>query len=276
MRWRPSTSLTVTLLVTLALVVTAIGLGLRLGPGEPASAAASVPSAALSGAASVEDVEPRVSVACPSVEARLSDVPPPAQNAVAEELAALDSQVQDANVRLAGEPGRAAGEADDLAAARRATIGRIVAAIEDDDGTPPRGLSELAACALVGAELRASGAPTPSGPGAWSGDVSGVPAVTSGRVSCPAVGEALPAVPAEVQAEVTQNLEAMDREMADADARIAGLTGSEGGPDFIGNAILGPLTSRRVAAIDRIAVAIGRTADRPAGLEVLAPCQLVG
>jgi hypothetical protein len=106
--------------------------------------------------------------------------------------------------------------------------------------------------------------------------VSGVPAVTSGRVSCPAVGEALPAVPAEVQAEVTQNLEAMDREMADADARIAGLTGSEGGPDFIGNAILGPLTSRRVAAIDRIAVAIGRIADRPAGLEVLAPCQLVG
>lgn len=276
MRWRPSTSLTVTLLVTLALVVTAIGLGLRLGPGEPASAVASAPSAALSGAASVEDVEPRVSMACPSVEARLGDVPLPAQNAVDEELAALDRQIQDANVRLAGEPGRAAGEADDLAAARRATIGRIVAAIEDNNGTPPRGLAELAACALVGAELRAPGVPTPSGPGEWSGDASGVPAVTSGRVSCPAVGEALPAVPAEAQAEVTQNLEAMDRELADADARITGLTGSEGGPEFIGNAILGPLTSRRVAAIDRIAIAIGRIADRPAGLEVLAPCTLLG
>jgi hypothetical protein len=277
MQWRPSTSLTVTLLVTLTLIVTAIGLGLRLGPGDVASAVASAPSAALSGAAAgVEDVEPRVSVACPSVEARLTDVPLPAQPAVSEELAAMDRLVQEVNVRLAGEPGRAASEADSLAAARRAAIDRIVAAVQDNNGTPPRGLPELAACALVGAELRASGTPEPGGgTGAWSGDPSGVPAVTSGRVSCPSVGDALPAVPVEAQAEVAQNLEAMDREMADADARIAGLTGSEGGPDFVGNAILGPLTSRRVAAIDRIAIAIGRNAERPAGLEVLAPCSLV-
>jgi hypothetical protein len=274
MRWRPSTSLTVTLLVTLVLVVTAIGLGLRLGPGEPASAVASAPSVALSGAG-VEDVEPQVSVACPSVEARLTDVPLPAQIAVSEELAALDRQVQDANVRLAGEPGRAASEADDLAAARRAAIGRIVAAIQDNNGTAPRGLRELAPCALVGAELRA-GTPATDGPGTWSGEPSGVPALTGGRVSCPSVGDALQDVPAEARAEVTRNLETMAREMADADARIAGLTGSEGGPEFIGNAILGPLTSRRVAAIDRIAIAIGRSATRPAGLEVLAPCTLVG
>jgi hypothetical protein len=284
MQWRPSTSLTVTLLVTLALVVTAIGLGLRLGPGDSARAVASAPSAMLAGAAAgaravagVEDVEPRVSVACPSVEARLRDVPLPAQNAVSEELAAMDRQVQDVNARLAGAPDRAASEADALAAARGAAIGRIVASIEDNNGTPPRGLRELAACALVGAELQASGSgPAPTGgPGAWSGDPSGVPAVTSGRVSCPSVDEALPAVPAEAQAEVSQNLDAMQREMADADARIAGLTGSEGGPEFIGNAILGPLTSRRVAAIDRIAIAIGRNAQRPTGLEVLAPCTLV-
>jgi len=277
MHWRPSTSLTVTLLVTLVLVVTAIGLGLRLGPGGSANAVVSAPAAALSGAAEVEaDVEPRVSVACPSVEARLTDVPLPAQPAVSEELSAMDRQVADVNARLADEPGRAASEADDLAAARRAAIGRILAGIEDNDGTPPRGLRELAPCALVGAELRASGDPVPTGGrGTWSGVPSGVPAVTSGRVSCPAVGEALPAVPAEAQAEVARNLEAMDRELVDADTRISGLTGAEGGPDFIGNAILGPLTSRRVAAIDRIAVAIGRNAPRPVGLEVLAPCTLV-
>ena len=277
MPWRPSTSLTITLVVTLALIVTAIGLGLRLGPGEPAGAVVSAPSAALSGAAAgVEDVEPRVSVACPSVEARLTDVPPPAQATVSAELAAMDRQVQEVNAVLAGTPDRAASEADALAAARRATIDRIVAAIGENDGTPPRGLAELAECALVGAELRASDAPASSGgTGTWSGDASGVPALTSGRVSCPSVGDALPAVPAEAQAEVTRNLDDMQRELADADARIAGLTGSEGGPDFIGNAVLGPLTSRRVAAIDRIAIAIGRNAPRPAGLEVLAPCSLV-
>ena len=94
-------------------------------------------------------------------------------------------------------------------------------------------------------------------------------------VSCPTVADKLTDVPAAAQAEVSQNLDDMQREMADADARIAGLTGSEGGPEFIGNAILGPLTSRRVAAIDRIAIAIGRNAQRPTGLEVLAPCTLV-
>jgi hypothetical protein len=40
------------------------------------------------------------------------------------------------------------------------------------------------------------------------------------------------------------------------------------------NAILGPLEDKRVAAINRIATAIGRVADRPIGLEVLAPCTL--
>ena len=276
MHWRPSTSLTVTLTVTLVLIVTAIGLGLRLGPGQPADAVVSAPSAALSGAAAgVEDVEPRVSVACPSVEARLTDVPTPAQAAVSAELEAMDRQVQEVNTVLAGTPDRAASEADALAAARRAAIDRIVAGIRQNDGTPPRGLAELAACALVGAELRASGDPAPSGgTGTWSGEPSGVPVLTSGRVSCPSVGDALPAVPVEAQAEVTRNLDEMAGELADADARIAGLTGSEGGPDFIENAILGPLTSRRVAAIDRIAIAIGRDAPRPTGLEVLAPCTL--
>ncbi len=40
------------------------------------------------------------------------------------------------------------------------------------------------------------------------------------------------------------------------------------------NAILGPLEDKRVAAINRIATAIGRTAERPSGLDALAPCTL--
>ncbi|HET6531203.1 MAG TPA: hypothetical protein VFH03_11420 [Actinoplanes sp.] len=40
------------------------------------------------------------------------------------------------------------------------------------------------------------------------------------------------------------------------------------------NAILGPLADKRVATINRIATAIGRSAARPAGLDALAPCAL--
>ncbi|MFD5246735.1 hypothetical protein ACFWIW_19445 [Amycolatopsis sp. NPDC058340] len=40
------------------------------------------------------------------------------------------------------------------------------------------------------------------------------------------------------------------------------------------NAILGPLADKRAAAIDRIAIAIGRAAGKPAGLGDLARCSL--
>ena len=39
---------------------------------------------------------------------------------------------------------------------------------------------------------------------------------------------------------------------------------------------MGPLKDKRVATIDRIAIAIGRNAERPQGLEKLAPCALAG
>ncbi|MCP8713376.1 hypothetical protein IGB19_37480, partial [Streptomyces sp. AC04842] len=40
------------------------------------------------------------------------------------------------------------------------------------------------------------------------------------------------------------------------------------------NAILGPLEDKRIATVNRIATAVGRTADRPAGLDSLATCSL--
>ncbi len=92
-----------------------------------------------------------------------------------------------------------------------------------------------------------------------------------GTISCPDVAPRLPAVPASAQAEVDRNLGQLDTQIAEADQRLADTVG-QGGPNFVQNAILGPLEDKRVAAINRIATAIGRTAERPAGLDSLAAC----
>jgi hypothetical protein len=60
-----------------------------------------------------------------------------------------------------------------------------------------------------------------------------------------------------------------------ANRRLATSQG-EGGPNFVRNTILGPLASKRGATIDRIAIAIGRHAARPTGLESLANCTVSG
>jgi hypothetical protein len=92
-------------------------------------------------------------------------------------------------------------------------------------------------------------------------------------INCPSVADKLPPVPAEARAEVDRNLALLEKQIAEANTRLATSQG-EGGPNFVNNAILGPLTSKRVATIDRIAIAIGRRAARPTGLEALAPCTL--
>jgi hypothetical protein len=94
-------------------------------------------------------------------------------------------------------------------------------------------------------------------------------------VSCPTVADKLPAIPASAQAEVDQNLALLDKQISEANQRLVTSVG-QGGPNFIQNAILGPLKDKRTATINRIATAIGRTAQRPAGLDALAPCTLSG
>ncbi|MGC4916034.1 hypothetical protein, partial [Streptomyces albogriseolus] len=94
-----------------------------------------------------------------------------------------------------------------------------------------------------------------------------------GTISCPDVASQLPAVPASAQAEVTRNLALLDQQIAEANKRLVDTVG-QGGPNFVQNAILGPLEDKRIATVNRIATAIGRTADRPAGLDSLAPCSL--
>ena len=108
---------------------------------------------------------------------------------------------------------------------------------------------------------------------AVAADRSGTKATPARSVSCPTVADKLPAIPAPAQAEVTSNLQLLDKQIAEANNRLATTVG-QGGPNFVQNAILGPLKDKRAATIDRIAIAIGRHTARPTGLESLATCTL--
>ncbi|MER6012613.1 hypothetical protein [Streptomyces bluensis] len=107
--------------------------------------------------------------------------------------------------------------------------------------------------------------------GAGAGDAVGGGA--AGTISCPAVEGSLPEIPASAQAEVDRNLALLDTQIQEANQRLVDTVG-QGGPNFVQNAILGPLEDKRVAALNRIETAIGRAAEKPEGLEALAACEL--
>ncbi|MEV4314749.1 DUF1996 domain-containing protein [Actinocrispum sp. NPDC049592] len=92
-------------------------------------------------------------------------------------------------------------------------------------------------------------------------------------INCPTVADRLPAVPDQARAEVDQNLQLLDKQISEANQRLT-REQNQGDPNFINNAILGPLRSKRVATLDRMAIAIGRSAPRPANLVSLADCDL--
>ncbi|MFI6336629.1 hypothetical protein [Streptomyces sp. NPDC050535] len=106
-----------------------------------------------------------------------------------------------------------------------------------------------------------------------SGGQNATTKAAPGTVNCPAVAPSLPAIPASAQAEVDRNLTLLNTQIAEANKRLVDTVG-QGGPNFVQNAILGPLKDKRVATINRIATAIGRTAAKPVGLDSLAPCAL--
>jgi hypothetical protein len=81
------------------------------------------------------------------------------------------------------------------------------------------------------------------------------------------------AVPAAAQAEVNRELANLTKQINEANTRLRNTVG-QGGPNFVQNAILGPLAGKRASALDRIAIAIGRVAARPQGLERFATCTL--
>ncbi|MFC8367824.1 hypothetical protein ACFUIT_07445 [Streptomyces sp. NPDC057239] len=128
-----------------------------------------------------------------------------------------------------------------------------------------------AALALSGAVIAGSAlAGESSGDG---GDADARTPAGPGTISCPDVAPELPAIPASAQAEVDRNLADLDKQTVEANKRLVDTVG-QGGPDFVQNAVLGPLEDKRVAAVNRIATAIGRTAERPSGLDSLAACTL--
>ncbi|MBT2400067.1 DUF1996 domain-containing protein [Streptomyces sp. ISL-100] len=95
-------------------------------------------------------------------------------------------------------------------------------------------------------------------------------------IDCPEVANDLPEeVPDSARQEVDRELAALDSQITEAYKRFADSQQQIAqDPNLAQNAILGPLKDKRLATIDRIAIAFDRAAERPQGLESLAPCTL--
>ena len=224
-------------------------------------------------------------ISCPDVRSKLPAVPATARAEVDRNLALLDTQIQEANKRLVDTVGQGGPNfvqnaiLGPLKDKRVATVNRMATAI-GRTAARPQGLEALAPCTLNAGGNAAAATPkaTPtkqaggnagtSGNAGNSGNTNAV-----GTISCPDVRSKLPAVPATARAEVDRNLALLDTQIQEANKRLVDTVG-QGGPNFVQNAILGPLKDKRVAAIDRIAISIGRTAAKPQGLNSLATCTL--
>jgi TolA-binding protein len=250
----------------------AVALMLATGIGIAVAADRSNPTAASAG-----------TVSCPTVADKLPAIPAQAQAEVTRNLQQLETQIAEANRRLATTVGQGGPNfvqnaiLGPLADKRRATIDRIAIAI-GRHAARPTGLESLATCGLSGqadvpGQQPPAQQPPVQQPPVQQPPAQQPPAAGARTVSCPAVADKLPAIPAQAQAEVTSNLQQLDKQIAEANQRLATTVG-QGGPNFVQNAILGPLADKRRATIDRIAIAIGRHAARPTGLEQLATCTL--
>ncbi|HEX7301827.1 hypothetical protein [Lentzea sp.] len=213
------------------------------------------------------------SIACP--QPVVPAVPAAAQAEVQRELANLDKQIAEANNRLrtsAGEGGPNFVQnaiLGPLASKRVAALNRIETAI-GRVAAKPEGLERFATCGLgqapaVSAPPSTSQAAAPTQTSSNGGNAGG------GAIACPA--PVVENVPAAAQAEVQRELANLDKQIAEANNRLRTSAG-EGGPNFVQNAILGPLADKRVAALNRIETAIGRVQARPEGLERFATCSL--
>ncbi|MEW1724365.1 DUF1996 domain-containing protein [Streptomyces sp. NPDC093109] len=96
-------------------------------------------------------------------------------------------------------------------------------------------------------------------------------------ISCPdiATQSQLANVPEAARPEVDRNLALLDTQITEAYKRFADEKAQIArDPGFAQSAILGPLQSKRFATIDRIAIAVGRVAQKPTGLDALSACTL--
>ncbi|MEV1067247.1 hypothetical protein [Streptomyces sp. NPDC050263] len=238
-------------------------------------------------------------ISCPDVASQLPAIPATAQAEVDRNLALLQTQIDEANQRLIDTVGQGGpnfvqnailGPLEDK---RIAVVNRIATAI-GRTADKPQGLEALATCALdaggaadtgeeagagdaAGDEAEATpGAEETAGAGGaedGAAEDTGAEAGAAGTISCPDVASQLPAIPATAQAEVDRNLALLQTQLAEANTRLVNTVG-QGGPNFVQNAILGPLEGKRASTIDRIAISIGRQGTKPQGLEALAACTL--
>jgi hypothetical protein len=216
-------------------------------------------------------------VSCPAVRGALPAIPSQARAEVDRNLALLDTQIAEADRRLVTSRGEGGPAFVDnailgpLKDKRVATLDRIAIAI-GRHAARPTGLEALAGCALsTGGATAAPAAPAPAASATPSG---GSPAAAGDSIVCPDVASRVGAVPAAARAEVDRELALLQRQIQEADTRLV-TTRGQGGPNFVDNAILGPLRSKRAAVIDRITIAISRQgATAPTGLAALAGCAL--
>ncbi|MEU0079826.1 hypothetical protein ABZY58_18140 [Micromonospora tulbaghiae] len=236
-------------------------------------------------------------VNCPTVRDKLPAVPAAAAAQVERELANLDQEIARQNERLARLAVRPEGGPNfvdnailgPLRSKRTAVLDRIEIAFNRIGAQRPD-LDALAACSLNapgvpsavnggaqgGSGQNGNGQNGNGNAGGQNGNAGGQNGNTGGAartVDCPRVD--LPAVPAAAAAQVRAELATLDKQIAEADARLARLAvRPEGGPAFIDNAILGPLRSKRVAALDRIEIAFNRVGAQRPDLDALATCGL--
>lgn len=258
------------------------GLGLAIAAG------ALIVSTATGNSDSAGAAQVASGIVCPDVASQLPAIPAQAKAEVDRNLAQLGTQIAEAEQRLATSQGQGGPNfvqnaiIGPLADKRAAAIDRIAIAIGRVDAKP-QGLANLAPCSLGSGGAgggQSSAAPTPppaagegdNGAGDDGGADNGGNAGAQ-QIVCPDVASQLPAIPAQAKAEVDRNLAQLDTQIAEAERRLATSQG-QGGPNFVQNAILGPLADKRGAAIDRIAIAIGRVDAKPQGLGDLATCEL--
>ncbi|WP_351233724.1 DUF1996 domain-containing protein [Streptomyces sp. NPDC002133] len=94
-------------------------------------------------------------------------------------------------------------------------------------------------------------------------------------IDCPDVGNELPEVPQGVRGSVDRELATLDTQITTAYQRFAeNKERIESDPSFGEQQILAPLRNERLVIIQRIVALIDQEADKPQGLEKLAPCTL--
>jgi F0F1-type ATP synthase membrane subunit b/b' len=235
-------------------------------------------------------------ITCPDVASKLPAIPASAQAEVTRNLTLLQTQIDEANKRLQSTVGQGGPNfvnnaiLGPLKDKRVATVNRIATAI-GRTAAKPTGLDALAPCTLNAggnnanananaggnnANANAGGAKANNGANASQnagGNTGNAGSAAVGTISCPDVASKLPAIPASAQNEVTRNLTLLQTQIDEANKRLQSTVG-QGGPNFVQNAILGPLADKRKSTIDRIAISIGRTAAKPTGLDSLAACTL--